>query len=269
MIARKLGRSGEAKELEDEAEFLKDVINRTMWSEDKAFYFDRRRDGSLSGVKTVGAYWTLLAGIVPEERKSRFIAHLDDPAEFKRPNRVPTLSADDPNYRADGGYWLGSVWAPTNYMVLKGLENSGAEGSETLAFEIATDYLKNVVRTFTETGTLFENYSPETGGRGNPAKDEFVGWTGLAPISVLFEYVFGIRPKALENKIIWHVNLTERHGIRRYPFKGGSLTLICDARADNKTVPAFELESDVPVTVEIHVAGRTLTYELRGDNNDR
>ena len=269
MIARKLGRSGEAKELEDEAEFLKDVINRTMWSEDKAFYFDRRRDGSLSGVKTVGAYWTLLAGIVPEERKARFIAHLDDPAEFKRPNRVPTLSADDPNYRADGGYWLGSVWAPTNYMVLKGLENSGTAGSETLAFEIATDYLKNVVRTFTETGTLYENYSPETGGRGNPAKDEFVGWTGLAPISVLFEYVFGIRPKALENKIIWNVNLTERHGIRRYPFKGGSLTLLCDARADNNTVPAFELYSEVPVTVEIHVAGKTLTYELRGDNNDR
>ena len=177
---------------------------------------------------------------------------------------MPTLSADDPNYRADGGYWLGSVWAPTNYMVLKGLENSGAEGSEKLAFEIASDYLENVVRTFTETGTLYENYSPETGGRGNPAKDEFVGWTGLAPISVLFEYVLGIRPKALENKIIWHGNLTERYGIRRYPFKGGTLTLIAGERLCADEVPEFEIGGNVDADVEIHVAGKVIVRHVRG-----
>lgn len=268
MIAKKLGREDETAELKKEAEFLKKVINSTMWDEKQAFYFDRKRDGSLGSVKTVGAYWTLLAGIVPDERKERFIEHLDDPAEFKRPNRVPTLSADDPHYQPDGGYWLGSVWAPTNYMVLKGLERAGGERNEKLAYEIATDYLKNVVRTFNETGTLYENYSPESGGRGNPAKDEFVGWTGLAPISVMFEYVFGIKPKALENKIVWDVNLTDAHGIRRYPFKGGTFTLLASARPDAETLPEFEIEGDIPAEIEIHVAGRTLTYTTGSSKND-
>ena len=42
-----------------------------------------------------------------------FIAHLDNEAEFKRPHRVPTLSADHPLYEEYGGSWKGGVWAPT------------------------------------------------------------------------------------------------------------------------------------------------------------
>ena len=33
--------------------------------------------------------WALLAEIVPPERLERFVAHLDNEKEFKRPNRVP------------------------------------------------------------------------------------------------------------------------------------------------------------------------------------
>jgi hypothetical protein len=45
----------------------------------------------LSEVKTIGAYWTLLAGVVPQERLTKFVGHLDNPAEFKTPHRVPAL----------------------------------------------------------------------------------------------------------------------------------------------------------------------------------
>ena len=262
-IAKIIGRENEAEFLKAESEFLKKTINETMWSEKDKFYYDRRRDGSLSGVKTVGAYWTLLADIVPEERKADFIAHLDDPREFKRPNRVPTLSADDPHYDPAGGYWLGSVWAPTNYMILKGLEAQKTAAAEKLAFEIASCYLKNVVDVFEKTGTLYENYAPEHEGPGVPTKDEFVGWTGLAPISVLFEYVFGIRPFALENRIEWHLNLSEAHGIRRYPFKGGFVTLLAGETTPEGVLPNFTLESTVPVTVEIHAGGKIYKKEIK------
>jgi glycogen debranching enzyme len=259
-----LGRQEETGELKREAEFLKDVINRTMWSDVDGFYFDRRRDGTLTGVKSAGAYWTLLAGIVPEERRARFIGHLDDPAEFKRHNRVPTLSADDPHYCPDGGYWLGSVWAPTNYMILKGLDGLGTERAGKLAHEIAKDYLGCVVRTFNETGTLFENYAPERDGPGIPAKDEFVGWTGLAPISVFFEYVFGIRPYALDGKIVWDLRLTESHGIRRYPFKGGTLDLFAGARKSADEFPEIKIESTVEADVEIRAGGKTVVVHAGG-----
>ena len=247
-MGKLLGRQEETAWLEDESAMLEQLINQKMWDEKTAFYYDRRRNGNLSGVKTVGAYWTLLAGLVPEERADAFVAHLDNEKEFKRPNRIPSLSADDPHYNAqDGGYWLGGVWAPTNYMVLRGLTRYGYH---TLAYEIARDYLKNVVEVYEKTGTLWENYSPERAEQG-AAKADFVGWTGVAPINILFEYVFGIQADMQEKKIVWHVNRKERHGIENYPFGDGTVSLVCDARRTETEEPRVTVRSDKPVSVEI------------------
>ncbi|MBE6542468.1 MAG: glycoside hydrolase, partial [Ruminococcaceae bacterium] len=197
-------------ELKEEIELLTKVINEKLWCEEDAFYYDLYRNGKLNYVKSVGAYWALIADIIPEDRLERFVAHLDNPKEFKRPCRVPTLSADHPSYREDGDYWCGSIWAPTNYMVLKGLEKNGYNA---LAHDIGKNCLENVVEVFNKTETIWENYAPETANRGSTSKSKFIGWSGLFPISIMFEYVFGIRAQSREKKIVWYVNLTERHGI--------------------------------------------------------
>lgn len=81
---------------------------------------------------------------------------------------------------------------------------------------------------------------------------DFVGWTGLSPISIMFEYVFGIKPNAAENKITWHINLTQKHGVEKYPFgTDGELTLICDARGSEADKPNVTINSNIPVTVEL------------------
>ena len=59
-----------------EVEMLTELINDKLWSEQDAFYYDMWRLG-LSGVKSIGAYWSLLADIVPPERLPRLIAHLE------------------------------------------------------------------------------------------------------------------------------------------------------------------------------------------------
>ncbi len=247
-MAEVLGREDEVQWLREEAKLLGDTINNTMWDEEKAYYFDKYRDGSLSKVKSVASYWTLIADLVPEERLDRFVAHLDNENEFKRPNRIPTISADDAQYnRETGGYWRGGVWAPTNYMILKGLEK---HGYHRLAYEIACDYVKNVVEVFNETGTVFENYAPEKASKGE-ARPDFVGWTGLAPISIMFEYIFGIKPNARERRITWHVNRTERHGIEQYPLGDATVDLICEARGSEDEKPVITVKSDKPVTVEV------------------
>lgn len=146
------------------------------------------RDGQLSGVKTIGAYWALLADIVPADRLDRFVAHLDNPAEFKRPHRIPSLSADHPQYDPKGDYWNGSVWAPTNYMVLKGLDRYGYQK---LIYDIACSNIEHVVNVYKKSGTIWENYAPETADRGSISRDKFIGWSGLFPISIMYEYVFG------------------------------------------------------------------------------
>ena len=138
-------------------------------------------------------------------------------------------------------------------MVLKGLDNYN---QYTLSHEIGTEYLDSVVSVFKDRNTLFEHYAPEffngKAAPGKTASPDFVGWTGIVPISILFEYVFGIKPHAECNKISWHVELLERHGVEQYPFgKDGELSLFCEAREDANDIPKITVSSNVPVEIEI------------------
>lgn len=246
-MAEILGRSDEIGWIAKEVEHLTQIINEKLWDDDSAYYYDLWKNGQLNHVKSIGAYWALLADIMDESRLARFVAHLENPDEFKRMHRIPSLSANHKQYQPDGKYWLGGVWSPTNYMVLKGLEKNGYNK---LCYEIARNHLENVVEVFRQTGTLFENYAPEYIAPGQPAKRDFVGWSGLTPISILFEYVFGIRPDYVNNKIIWHINLHEHHGIRQYPFGEATVDLECDP--SNEGFPSICVKCDKPITVEVH-----------------
>ena len=268
-MAAELGREADVSSLEEERELLLKTVNETLWDEKTAFYYDLWKNGELNGVKHIGAYWALLAQALPDEaRAERFIEHLTNENEFAVPFMIPALSADHPEFQKNGSYWKGGVWAPTNYMVLRGLDRYGKFG---LSHRIACNYLQNVVSVFNDTGTVFENYAPfpdENGKpfKGEPAKPDFVGWTGLAPISVLFEYVFGIKPEAEKNLIRWHVDLTERFGVENYPFgRDATLSLICEARENAQAEPEVHISSDRPVTVELLWDGgkRTKTVAVK------
>ena len=252
-MAEVLGRQRDAMHLVEEIDRLSVFVNDELYDPKTAFYYDRLRDGSRSGVKSIGAYWALLAGVVPQDRLDAFLAHLDDEREFKRPHRVPTLSHDHPAYRADGGYWLGSVWAPTNYMLLRGLVSVGRDA---LAHEIARNHVDNVTAVFDKTGTVWENYAPETTAPGNPSKADFVGWTGLAPIAVLYEHVLGVRADVPRSRIVWDIRLLERHGVARLPFgRRHTVDLVCGARSDARARPDVRAKSSVPLELELRWAG--------------
>ncbi len=245
-MAGVLDRKQDVSDLEKESEKLTAFVNKEMWNDDTGFYFDKFEDGSLSDVKTIGAYWALISGAVPPSRLDIFIRHLENPKEFNRTHRIPSLSADHAGYIADGGYWQGGVWAPTNYMTLRGLSYVNKND---LAFEIAKNHLNNVIKVYEQTGTVWENYAPERTDKGC-AKPDFVGWTGLPPIAVLFEYVFGITPNVPKNKLVWNVRLLEEHGIRNYPFgKDGLLDLHCAGRKSQIERPQIKVFSNMPIQI--------------------
>jgi len=248
-MAKELDRNEFIDELVAERDNLEGVINQKLWDEQSGFYYDLWNNGKHNMVRHIGAYWALLAECASNERAQRLIAYLEDEKEFNTPHPIPALSKSDPNYTADGGYWRGGVWAPTNYMVLKGLDKYGKYD---LAHRIAAKHLNSVVEVFKKSGTLFENYAPEGAEKGNPARADFVGWTGLVPISVLFEYVFGIKPDAQNNRMLWRVSLTQRHGVEKYPFgTDGELTLICEARDNADQKPQITFNSNIPVELEV------------------
>lgn len=262
-MAHELGREADIADLIEERDRLTALINEQLWDEGTAFYYDRLPDGTLTGLKNIGAYWALLAGIVPEERMERFVAHLDDTRAFNRPHRVPSLSADHPAYRPDGDYWVGGVWMPTNYMVLSGLR---ATGRHALADEIARNHAEQVLEVYEATGTIWENYAPEQAAPGKPAKPDFVGWGGLTPIAVLLEYRFGLQPSAPESRLLWDVRLLEEHGVSDYPYgAGGLLDLRCAARASRFDRPQVEVRSNVTLELTVRWDGGQETLLIEPD----
>ncbi|AIQ57834.1 MGH1-like glycoside hydrolase domain-containing protein [Paenibacillus borealis] len=246
-MSDEIGRRHEVPEFEEEIKYLSDFVNSTLWDEKSSYYYDLWKNNELNHVKSIGGYWALLADVVPESKKEGFISHLTNEKEFNRPHPIPSLSADHPEYREDAGYWRGGVWAPMNYMVLKGLSKSGYNA---LAHDIGVRHLEAVVKVYEDTGTLWENYSAEKALPGVPAKPDFVGWTGLSPIAILFEYIFGLKPDVPNSKLEWDVRLLDAHGISQYPFgKEGILDLSCEGRKSTDERPVIRATSNIPVTI--------------------
>ncbi|MEM6718711.1 MAG: trehalase family glycosidase [Bacteroidota bacterium] len=186
-IAEIINKKEDIKAFEDVHAKIKKALNDKCWSEADGFYYDLGFDKQVIR-RHIGMYWALLGKVVPENRLDRFISHLSDPNEFYRRTPLPALSAADPDYVGWGDYWLGGVWAPTVYMVLKGLSGYGKEA---LAKDLASKIYKSVAEVFEATGTFWENYAPDLVAYGMPAKKDFCGWTALIPISVYKEYIKG------------------------------------------------------------------------------
>ena len=180
------------------------------------------------------------------------------------------------------------MWAPTNYMVFKGLEGAGYHH---LAHQIALAHNQNVVRVFEmettlwkgrqqflnyfhltelkvdEKHTLWENYAPDKITPGDHSKPGYVGWTGLPPIAVLFENVFGLVPNVPARCLAWDIRLLEEHGVTQYPFgPEGSLDLKCAARASRLDRPALTIHSNVPFTLDLTWEGGRESIKVDKDN---
>lgn len=247
---KELGSDEEISDLEQELVQMKEVINTQMWDEQSHFYYDQLRDGSLSDIKSIGAYWALLTDIVPEERLGRFIAHLNDEKSFKRPHRIPTMAADCKHYVEDGDYWRGGVWAPTNYMVLKGLEKLE---QHVLAFDIALNHVNHVAKVYGDTGTIWENYAPESASKGNPAKGDFVGWGGLSLISIMIEFVFGIKLDVPNKRIEIHPYLDDEYSVKRLQFgELGSVDIEVSARQAGNDKERVKVTTNLDIEIIVH-----------------
>ncbi|MCB9474252.1 MAG: hypothetical protein H6678_10625 [Candidatus Delongbacteria bacterium] len=249
------------------------ALNRYCWDDELGVYKDRTEDGELSPVLHLGAYWALLAQAVPGDRRKAMVDHLRNPDEFLRPCPLPALAASDSLYDPAGRYWRGGVWAPTSYMVIRGL---GDVGEHHLADSLASatiDWMSRVYHQFTPATerlphderfgdayhTIWECYSAE---RPEPAtrwdgrylsRQDFVGWSGLGPIALLIENVLGLECSGLENRITWRVGRSDRHGIRRLPLGEQDVDLLCEPRGEDRW---FTVAATDPFDLRLEWAGR-------------
>ena len=259
-IALMLGKDSEARAYDAEADQLAAAINQAMWDEKRKFYFDLTLEGERAPVMTIAAYWTLLAGVASSPQAADLVAELKNPETFGRPNLVPTLAANQAGYVPLGGYWRGSVWAPTVTMVIRGLERYGYSD---LAREIALNHLELVAHVYEKTGTIWENYAPDHPQHGNEAKADFVGWGGIGPIAYFFEYAIGLRPDAAHNRLVWRIEPGGRRGCERFRFNGHVVSLIAGPATPGSKAEIIQVESDAPFELQAYYQGASRTFPVK------
>lgn len=201
------------------------VINSRMWDAETGWYWDVDTAGLAIMQQTIANFWPLLADVTSDAQTAQLVAHLRDPATFWRTHPFPTLAANHVSYRPHGEYWLGAVWAPTNYMVIKGLEHTG---QHELAREATLRHLDAIERVYRTTDTVWENYRADEDAPGTPARPDFVGWTGCGPIALLIEQVIGVLVDAPQRRIQWTLREPGAHGLRNLPFGADTVDLVMD-----------------------------------------
>ncbi|CEO98596.1 Mannosyl-oligosaccharide glucosidase [Plasmodiophora brassicae] len=106
---------------------------------------------------------------------------------------ILSLARSDPYFGRDENYWRGPIWINVNYMVVAALHRYGfkelgpyADDARDLYKRLRHNLISNVVRSFEETGYLWEQYNADTGDgqRSRP----FTGWTTLIVLIMAEQY---------------------------------------------------------------------------------
>lgn len=249
------------------------LINRYHWDEKTGFYYDffarenAEKRPKLINTKTVAVAWTLLCGAATGERFSRVLQHFLNEDEFY--TRIPfaSLSRDDLNYDPTGGYWLGSSWHPTNFVLLCAMYQNGyVKEARAAALQILHGI--QAVYENADFGGIWEAYSPEeykpaTLENGGLCQPEFVGWGGLMPITALIEIVVGINCNAPQNAITFRLLSKSDSGVENLHLGGQTLSVCCrgyDAETESGTL-CVRAEKPFSLTVETQ-SGKTATLQV-------
>lgn len=287
-------------------------INKYCWNEADGSYYEVTEQGDHWKIDSIAGFWPLLAGICNDRQASALNNRLFDENKFWSDVPFATLSKSHKDFSKQGYYWLGGVWAPTNYMVIKGLEKYGFVNNSQLASE---KYLDALVEVYKYTDTLWECYAPlrmtnhyilnsYTGGKDglhipivkdpsylpeggisfSPAtdengddlnadggsdkivKDKFVGWTGIAPILLSVENVFGIQFNNPNKTINWNLTREDSHGIKNINLPGeGNISLVAEningLQQDSRYI---NIESNLAhsFSLNLNIAGRSYQYTI-------
>lgn len=165
LMARELGKNGEAEEWTKKADTRARMTNETMWDEATGFYynvdkkthaFTHTKENDLKRQEIIG-FLPLWAGLATKEQAARLVAKLTDPNKFWRRYGVPSLAADD-SYYNDKGYWNGPVWVEWDYLIMQGLLDYGYKKE---AGELVKRVAQNMILQLKKDHNLWEFYSPD------------------------------------------------------------------------------------------------------------
>ena len=260
-ICAKLGQNEKADFYKSEHQRISDLINKLHYSERVGWYFNffaRTWKGErvkFINSKTAATFWTLISGVASNERLRSVVEHMMNENEFYTKIPFATLSKDDPNYDSAGGYWLGGVWAPTNLCAIKGLAKNGYRE---YAREASVKYLEGMCKVAADTafGSIWECYAPDayrpaTTEYNTLSRAEFVGWSGIAPITLLIENIIGLEFDANENLVTFNLNERGKCGLENMIFNSNNISIVCTEYKPFKGQTTVEVEASEPFKLKV------------------
>jgi hypothetical protein len=255
-IAAALGRAEEAADWSDERLRTAEALNARCWDDRAGIYATGLEEGGHNPHKTIAGFWPLWAGAAPAERAEALARHAENPATFGRHHPLPSVAADSPRFNPGGKYWLGSIWPPTNYVAISGLDRAGHHA---LARRLALRHLERMNAVFRATGRIWENYSSEADQPGSWSGQDY-GWSALGPIALLFEVVLGLKADALSGVLEWRPPPGDFSGVRRFPLGQATVSLSRRAFGGGAIV---EAATDRPITLRLLVGTQVIERALR------
>ena len=212
---------------------LKTRINTQMWNDEGGLYHDLDENHERLPQKTIAGFWPLLAEIPNEDRANKMIDHLKNPDTFGIENPFPTLSADDPEFSADGEGCRGSVIPAFTFMIIKGLEKYARYE---LARECAIRHLYYMLDTLhpegKEKGDIYEAYAPRRDGpakwSGNPdyPRRLYLAYAGLSAVTLMIENIIGLYISLPRKTVDWIIPTLEIMGIEALSLKRNMVTIL-------------------------------------------
>lgn len=160
-IANHLGEKEKALEYEKEAKALQQTINNVFYDKENGWYFDVDIE-SKKQLKVFGAegWIPLWAKIATPEQAAKMKEIMMDTTKFAVYIPFPTLAANHPKFKPEGGYWRGPVWLDQAWFAISGLKNYGYEKEATQFSHHLFDRLEGLKD---DDLPIRENYHPLTG----------------------------------------------------------------------------------------------------------
>ena len=213
---------------------LKTRINSLMWSAEDGFYYDIDRSEKRINVKTIAAYWPLLAEIPNDDKAEQLIKKLSDPAHFGAPHPFPSLSLSEKTFDENGMGYRGSVYPHLTFMVVKGLERYQRWE---LARECAIRHLYFILDSMNPDGNqnkgkLWEAYLPmkegpaQWPGRPDFPRPHYLTYAALSTICLTIENIVGLFISLPRKTVDWIIPNLEIMGIENLSLKKNLITIL-------------------------------------------
>ena len=160
-MAQVLKLTKESKDWQDESTALKTKIQTQFWDASTGWYYDTTIDGK-SLIKIMGCegYLPIWAEVATPEQTKLMKENMLNPAIFNTFVPLPTLAANHPKFKPEGGYWRGPIWLDQSYFGINGLEKYGYTNE---ADQLAHKLIHNTDGVLDKGTSIRENYQPLTG----------------------------------------------------------------------------------------------------------